>query len=228
MIASISWLRSALNFTPLHYKVYFNYSPYSPFWLSTLSDVELLKWKALRILRSADREKQDALHLNFWHFFFWLHIGFQRRRLKWRCIFYLWNIWHLRFSFLWIRNRHLVSSAEMVQQFLRNHIAIERILQVFLRPSVWFWYYKFVRSLDLMWLNFVFFFSTIALCGPGSSVGIASDYGLDSPGIECRCGRFSAPVRNAPGVHPASCTIGTGSFPGVKSDWGVTLTPHPF
>jgi len=22
--------------------------------------------------------------------------------------------------------------------------------------------------------------------------------------------------------------MGTGSFPGVKSGWGVTLTPHPF
>ena len=29
-------------------------------------------------------------------------------------------------------------------------------------------------------------------------------------------------------AHPASCTIGTGSFPGVKSGRGVRLTPHPF
>ena len=28
--------------------------------------------------------------------------------------------------------------------------------------------------------------------------------------------RFSAPVQNGPGVHPASCTMGTGSFQGVK------------
>jgi len=27
--------------------------------------------------------------------------------------------------------------------------------------------------------------------------------------------------------HPASCTMGTGSFPGVKGGWGVMLTPHP-
>ena len=27
--------------------------------------------------------------------------------------------------------------------------------------------------------------------------------------------------------HPASCTMGTGSFLGVKSGRGVTLTPHP-
>jgi len=38
--------------------------------------------------------------------------------------------------------------------------------------------------------------------------------------------RFSAPVQNDPGAHPASCTMGTGSFPGVRSGRGVMLTPH--
>ena len=38
--------------------------------------------------------------------------------------------------------------------------------------------------------------------------------------------RFPAPVQTGPGAHPASCTMGTGSFPGVKSGRGVTLTPH--
>ena len=39
--------------------------------------------------------------------------------------------------------------------------------------------------------------------------------------------RFSPPVQTGPGAHPASCTMGTGSFPGVKSGQGVTLTTHP-
>jgi len=39
--------------------------------------------------------------------------------------------------------------------------------------------------------------------------------------------RFSAPVQTGPGDHLASCTVGNGSFPGVKSGRGVTLTPHP-
>ena len=39
--------------------------------------------------------------------------------------------------------------------------------------------------------------------------------------------RFSAPVQTDPGAHPASCTMGTGSFPGVKSGRSVMLTPHP-
>ena len=32
----------------------------------------------------------------------------------------------------------------------------------------------------------------------------------------------------SPEAHPASCTMGTGSFPGVRVRRGVTLTPHPF
>jgi len=64
---------------------------------------------------------------------------------------------------------------------------------------------------------------------PGSSAGIVTGWGLDGPGIKSRCGgaRFSAPVQTGPGAHPASCTMGTGSFQGVKSGRGVTLTPHP-
>jgi hypothetical protein len=64
--------------------------------------------------------------------------------------------------------------------------------------------------------------------GPGSVVGIATGYVLDGPGIESRWrARFSAPVQTGPGAHPASCTMGIESFPGVKSGQGVTLTPHP-
>ena len=65
------------------------------------------------------------------------------------------------------------------------------------------------------------------LSGPGSSVGIVTDYGLDGPGIEPGGARFSAPVQTGPEAHPASCTMDTGSFPGVKCCRGVTLTPHP-
>jgi len=39
--------------------------------------------------------------------------------------------------------------------------------------------------------------------------------------------RFSASVQTVPGAHPAFCTMGTVSFPGVKSGWGMTLTLHP-
>jgi hypothetical protein len=63
---------------------------------------------------------------------------------------------------------------------------------------------------------------------PGSVVGITTSYGLDGPGIESRWGaRFSAPVQTGPGDHPASCTMGTGSFPGVKSGPVRDADPSP-
>jgi hypothetical protein len=60
-------------------------------------------------------------------------------------------------------------------------------------------------------------------CGPGSSVGIATGYADRIP----VGARFSAPVQTGPGAHLASCAMGTGSFPGVNSGRGMTLTPHP-
>jgi len=60
------------------------------------------------------------------------------------------------------------------------------------------------------------------LCGPGNSVGIAGRSGdwILAGAI------FSAPVQTGSGPHPVSCTMGTGSFPAVKSGQGVTLTPQ--
>jgi len=52
------------------------------------------------------------------------------------------------------------------------------------------------RSYDkkiFLWLNSPNFWVASRISGPGSSVGIATDYGLDGPGIETRWGaRFSA------------------------------------
>ena len=69
--------------------------------------------------------------------------------------------------------------------------------------------------------------SYMLLHGPGSSVGIATDCGLDGPGIESRWGRDFIPVQTGPGTHPTSCKMGTGSFPGLKCGRGVLLTTHP-
>jgi len=33
--------------------------------------------------------------------------------------------------------------------------------------------------------------------------------------------------QTGPEAHPAPCTMGTGSFPGVRCCRGVMLTPHP-
>ena len=63
--------------------------------------------------------------------------------------------------------------------------------------------------------------------GPGSSVGISTDYGLDGPGIESGWRRDFPPVPTGPGTNPASCKMGTGSFPRVKCSRDVLLTTHP-
>jgi len=36
-----------------------------------------------------------------------------------------------------------------------------------------------------------------------------------------------APVQTDPGAHPVSCTMGSGSLPGVKYGRGMLLTTHP-
>jgi len=52
--------------------------------------------------------------------------------------------------------------------------------------------------------------------GRDGSVGIATRYGLDGPGIDSRWGaRFSTPVQTGRGAHPASYTMDTGSL-----SWG--------
>jgi len=60
------------------------------------------------------------------------------------------------------------------------------------------------------------------------SVGIATRYGLNGPGIESRLGAtFSALVQNGSSAHPASYKVGNESFPGVKRPrHGVDYPPH--
>ena len=71
-------------------------------------------------------------------------------------------------------------------------------------------------------------------CSPGThmgrdtSVGIATRYGLDGPGIESRWGgaRLFAPVQAGPAAHPAFRTMSTGSFPGLKRPGRGVDHPH--
>ena len=64
--------------------------------------------------------------------------------------------------------------------------------------------------------------------GSNPGVIIATRYVLDGPGIQSRYGaRFSAPVQTGPGVYPASYTMGTGSFPGVKRQGRGADHPPP-
>jgi len=57
--------------------------------------------------------------------------------------------------------------------------------------------------------------------------GEDTDLRTGRSGIESRWGRDFPLVQTGPRAHPASCKMGTGSFPGVKCSRGVLLTTHP-
>jgi len=65
--------------------------------------------------------------------------------------------------------------------------------------------------------------------GRDGAVGIATPCGLNGPGFESRRGggaKFSAPIQIGTGAHPATYTMGTESFLGVKrAERGVD---HPY
>ena len=63
-----------------------------------------------------------------------------------------------------------------------------------------------------------------------SSVGIASRYVLNGPGIETRGGGASFPHPSILilGPHPASYTTSSGSFPGAKRPGRSVNHPPPF
>jgi hypothetical protein len=71
-------------------------------------------------------------------------------------------------------------------------------------------------------------FNISLLLPPGTVVGISDWLRAGRSGDRIPVwARFSAPVQTGRGAHPASCTMSTGSFPGVRSGRGVKLTPHP-
>ena len=78
-------------------------------------------------------------------------------------------------------------------------------------------------------VSFLYFVTSILVAyGPGSSVGTATELRAGRTGDRIPVGRDFPSVQTGPGAHPASCTMGTGSFPGVKYGRGVMLTTHPF
>jgi len=51
------------------------------------------------------------------------------------------------------------------------------------------------------WLSMTFVMTVLCFCGPGSSVGIATGYGPDGPGIESRWG-LDFPHLSRPALGP--------------------------
>jgi len=69
--------------------------------------------------------------------------------------------------------------------------------------------------------------NTYKTCGPCSSVGIATDYGLNGPESNPGWNEIFRPSRSALGPTQLPAYLGTGSFPGIKCGQGVLLTTHP-
>jgi hypothetical protein len=64
--------------------------------------------------------------------------------------------------------------------------------------------------------------------GRDSSIITQTSHRVASPGNEPRWGtRFSAPIQTGPGAHPASYTMGTGSFQRLKRPERGTDHPPP-
>jgi len=63
-------------------------------------------------------------------------------------------------------------------------------------------------------------------CWPGSSVGIATGYGLDSPGIKSRWDEISRSFPDRPWGPPILLYNGYQVFPGGKEWSGRDLIPH--
>jgi len=87
-------------------------------------------------------------------------------------------------------------------------------------PKVWYEYIKrqFVGGILKVCL---------LVSGPGSSVGIATDYGLDGPGTNPGGHEFFCPSGPALGPTQPPVKWVPGLSRGVKCGRGVLLTTHP-
>jgi len=83
------------------------------------------------------------------------------------------------------------------------------------------------RHLFLKFIFLEYFSKFFGRCEPGSSVGIATELRAGRSGIESRWRQDFPPVQTGPGAHPASCKMGTVSFPGGKVRSGRTADHSP-
>jgi hypothetical protein len=76
------------------------------------------------------------------------------------------------------------------------------------------------RFLENIW-------TPIVWCGPGSSVGIATGYGLDGPGIEFRWGKIFRTCPDRPWGPPSLLYNGYRIFPGSEERPVHDAAPSP-
>ena len=118
-----------------------------------------------------------------------------------------------------LRRRHQDIS-KLRQIFPKRHGAIQPIILIFSNTAV-----SIILELCESQSCYHFHYVLQCMC---SSVGIATELRAGRSGDRIKVGRDFPPFQTDPGAHPASCTMGTGSFPEVKYDRGLLLTTHPF
>jgi hypothetical protein len=149
-------------------------------------------------------------------------------------------LWVLSFLTLIILDGQFKSWSPLLYNFLHPHVTSSLFLSKYFPQHPFLRHFKclFYSQCDrqcwrsIGWKIEVSLYMNILrvlikICGLGSSVGIATDYGLDGPGIKSRWGRNFLPIQTGLGAHPASCTMGTRSIPRVKCGRGMMLTTHP-
>jgi len=93
------------------------------------------------------------------------------------------------------------------------------------------WYVKIGKNkIRAVILNVIFYRPEnkslmLTECGPGSSVGIATGYGLNGPGIESRWGEIFHTSPDRPWVPPSLLYSGYRAFPGGKERPGRDADP---
>jgi len=74
---------------------------------------------------------------------------------------------------------------------------------------------------------FTYTLCTVVFCGPGSSVGVATGYGLDGPGIESQWGKIFHTCPDQRWGPPSPLYNGYRVFPGGKERPGHDADPSP-
>ena len=119
----------------------------------------------------------------------------------------------------WVSTRSGLSVVDKRKTLVQFHV-LRRVCKDLSRFPVKIWrnvsYWKW-KCMPSIWLK-----------GLYSVVGIATRYGLEGPRIRIPVrARFSALIQTVPGAHPTSCTMGIGSFPGVKAAGAWRWPPTP-
>jgi len=91
-----------------------------------------------------------------------------------------------------------------------------------------YYFLLFLLLLLLLFLSlYITYFIILYIVGRRAQSVYRLSYRAGRSGIQSWWGRDFPSVQTGLGAHPASCEMGTGSFPGVKCGRGVLLTTHP-